>query len=441
MELLAFFSWLNNDVFALPAALLFFGVAVILTFKLRFVQFRGIARLFHMLKNGIERKERVKGGEQTIDARHALFAAMGTTIGMGNIVGPAMAIMMGGPGALFWLLLYILIGSVSKFTEVTFALNTRTSTDDGLVIGGPMRYLRSVSVFLARWYGIVMTVLFAGWNGLQANNLANIFAIEHVPNLFVGVVLAGVVLIVVWGGAQRVGQVASKLVPFMFFLYVSFALFILIKEAALFKGAVALIAHNIFTPAAAVGAFVGATIFQAFRYGTYRGIYITESGLGTSSIPHAIADTKRPSDQGILAMYSSLADLLLAALSGFLVLVTNIWTTGNVRPTLVYEVFKLYSSTLGQIVLLVSVSLFVLTTVIGNTFNGMQSFASFTKHRWMGAYIAFTLANVLIGSIMRVELAWEMMDTMLTLVAVPNLIGILILAFRQPEVLEINENR
>ncbi len=440
-DLLSFFKWLNDDFFALPGSILFLGTALILTVKTGFMQFRALPHFFSLLIQGVQEKkyEKKTKNDDSINPFHALFTALSTSIGMGTVVGPTIAIVTGGPGALFWLVVYIFFASVTKFTEVTFAIHTRTKTKSGHIIGGPMEYLKAVSGFLALWYSFIMTILFIGWSGLQANTLASIYALEQVPHWIVGLSLAIFVFIALRGGAKRVGALASKLVPIMFVLYVSFALFILCKDIAAFKHALQLIQQNIFSASAPVGGFFGASVFQAMRFGVFRGIYISESGLGTASIPHAMSDAQYASDQGVLAMGSTIADMLLSILSGLLVLVTGIWTRGGFSDTLIYEVFKMHVPVVGQLILLTSITLFVLTTVLGNSFNGMQSFSAILGRRWMPMYLFLTLLCIFFGALMPVPLVWEMMDTLLVLAAIPNIIGLLILAFRFPNVLKLRK--
>jgi len=438
MNWLSFFKWLNNDILALPATIAFLSTALFLTFKTRFLQLRGFGRFVALLRQGVGGKGTfdVRGAKRTINPFHALFASMSTTIGMGSVVGPSVAIIAGGPGALFWLLLYIFFGSATKFAEVTFALATRTQTPDGRVVGGPMQYLKAVSGVLATWYGMVMIFLFAGWSGLQSNTLATIYAQQGFPLWATGLVLAVLAWVVLQGGAQRVGLVASKLVPFMFCLYIFFSGWILLAHVDEFVQSMKLVFTTFFTTSAAVGGCLGATVFQAVRAGMYRGVFITESGLGTASISHAVADTKKPSDQGLLAMYSGLADLLLSFVSGMLVLVTGVCTYGEFRSTLVFEAFGLYAPAIGQIALLISISLFILTTIIGNSFNGTQSFASLTANRGTRIYQAVTCGVIFLGALMPVPLIWEMMDTVLVLVAMPNLLGLVVLSILRSDVLE-----
>jgi len=434
IECLEFFRWLNHSIFALPATILFASAAVILTLKTRFIQIRAFPRFIHMIIHGIKHEQ--GSHPKTINPFHALFTAMATTIGMGNIVVPPIAIIAGGPGALFWMIIYIFFGSVTKLTEVSFALDTRIETPKG-IIGGPIQYLKSISRLLAYWYGFVIVFLFVSWSSLQSNTLANIAARENIPHWAVGLFLAVTLLAVLNGGAQRVGNVASRLVPLMFVLYVSFALLILLKDPLALWSAVRLVVRSVLHPSAAIGGFAGATMLRAMNSGFSRAVFVTEAGLGTSSIAHATADTEKPLDQGILAMGAMIADLFLVCLSGFLILVTGAWMVvgDNVGSTLIYDAFKQHAPAMGSIVLLISITLFVLTTVIGNGFNGVQSFGALTNYRYTRWYVAFTVIVVFLGALSPVPLVWEIQDTLLYLVAIPNLLGLLILAFKRPNVL------
>lgn len=438
MDTLTFFTHVK-DILDIPTTILFFAVSIFLTFKTKFLQIRALPRFISILKDGMKRKQvhNQQGDVNTIDAFHALFAAMSTTIGMGNLVGPTVAIFAGGPGALFWLLLYTMLGSVTKFTEVTFAMITRERAADGHIIGGPMQYLKQISNACSLWYSYIMAVLFVGWSMVQSNTLAAIFAQENIPEWATGAGLAFLTFIVLIGGAQRVGNIASKLVPIMFVFYIAFAFFILFKDTTALKEACWLICNCIYKPAAPIGGFLGATLCQAISQGVYRGVYITEAGLGTSSIAHAMADTQKPTDQGILAMYSMAADALLSLISGLLVLVTGVWQHGIFRSTLIYEAFKMHAPGIGQLVLIISISLFVLTTVIGNSFNGRQTAASIVGERAVNYYMLATIVLIFIGSMLHVVLAWLLMDILITLVAIPNLIGICILAYRHSRDLRI----
>lgn len=414
----------------MPAIYLFLGVGVFLTFWTYCIQVRAFPRFLQLLFAN-KKAEDQNAKEQTINPFQALFAAMATTIGMGNIVGPSLAIVVGGPGALFWLVAYGLLAGVTKFTEVIFAVHFRKKLADGTMLGGPTQYLKAVTPFLGAWYGGITVFLLAGWSGLQANTLANVFYLEGVPCWITGTVLAIFAFSILIGGIKRIGALSSKLVPLMFILYISFSLLILFKNPIALWYAFKLMFHYAFTPAAAVGGFMGATLFGAIKAGVQRGIYITEAGLGTSSIAHAMADTKSPKDQATLALYSVIADMTLSLLSGLLVLVTGVWTKGVFSNTLMYEIFRDYSGfAVGKWVLIISITLFVITTIIGNSFNASQSFGSFTKNKGLIFFYLFLALVIFSGSLLTVPLIWKMMDVLVLMVAIPHLIGLLFLSIK-----------
>lgn len=427
-----------NDFLALPATIIFLGTAFFLTFKTRFMQVRGFKRFLELIKK--KNTPETKG--MSITPFQALFTAMATTIGMGNIVGPTVAIIMGGPGALFWLVIYTIFGAATKFTEVSFALFTRKKNEKGDILGGPTEYLSLIHPNIGVWYGVVTLFLFAGWSGLQSNTLAKILEQESIQPCITGSILSCILLLVLLGGAKRLGKFTSKLVPFMFVTYIVSALFIIFKDINALSNTFYLIFSSILKPAAAIGGFAGATIFQAIRWGIYRGIYITEAGVGTSSIAHSLANTKNPSDQGILAMFGVAAETFLCLMSGLVVLVTGVWKTikpGELTNTLIYDAFKLHSPFFGKWTLVLSICLFVLTTVIGNSFNGGQSFSYFTKHKYVKLYYIFAAIITFLGSLCDVKLIWDIMDIFLVLVVIPNLLGLIFLSIKYPEVLKIKK--
>lgn len=421
-----------NVLIGTPFAFLFLAVSLFLTLKLRIPQIFAFKRFIFFVTSGLTRRV---DSSKTINAFHALFTSMATSIGIGTIVGPSLAIVVGGPGALFWLLTYAFLGSVTKLVEVTFALTYRKKTVDGRILGGPAEYLKEVHPFLAYWYGFTTLFLFAGWSGIQSKALAEIGAQRGVPEWVTGLLLASAIFFVLLGGAQRVSAFASKLVPLMFGMYVTFSLLILISDPYAVVEAFRMVFNSIISPAAAVGGFLGATVYVAFKEGTFKAVFITESGMGTASIAHSMSDVKHPIDQGILAMYSVAADGFLCLLSGLLVLTSGVWKQGVFSNTLILQVFENKLPVIGPFFFIVSVVLFIATTALGNSFNGGQSFATFTQYRWIRTYYAFAAVIIFISSLVEVPIVWAIMDLVLPLVALPNLIGLIILAIRNPEVL------
>ncbi len=428
-----------NAYLAIPTIALFLATGIILTIKTGFIQIRAFPRFLYLLKSGIQKGHT---GAHTISPIRALFSAMATTLGMGNIVGPSMAISIGGPGALFWMVLYICVGAVTKYTEVCYAVYSRTTSLKGDIIGGPSQYLALITPSLGRWYAGLTILLFTCWSSVQVNTLSCIWAQEGIPHWVTGLLAVFILLVVVLGGVDRIGYFASRAVPIKFFLYVGFALIILIKNyAAVLPALGSVFAHAFSEPALAGGA-LGLTVFAAMREGIYKSIFITEAGLGTSSIPHALANVEHPTDQGILALYSGIADILLCTLSGLLTLVTGVWLLKDrLNNTLIFEAFKMHALPGAQYALMVSILLFVITALIGNTYNGSQSFAAFTNYRYVRAYYIGASMIAFSGALVAVPLIWNLMDVILVLVAVPNLLGLLYLAFTYPHILKFKQAR
>lgn len=425
-----------NTLLSIPALILFLGTAIFLTIKLKFIQFRAFPRFLSLITTGIpQRHTKAK----TLSSWTALFSAMSSTMGIGNIVGPPMAISLGGPGALFWLIVYIFFGSVTKFTEVTFAVFTKKTTLTNNILGGPTQYLRLVSPYLGNFYAFLTVFLFTTWSSVQVNTLACVWEQENIANWIIGLAVTSLLLLVVLGGVKRIGFVASKIVPLNFIVYVSLSLFILLNHWYLLKDSIILVLTSAFSYKAAVGGFMGASMFKAMREGIYKGIFVTEAGVGTASIAHALSEVKNPTDQGILAMYSGIADILLCSLSGLLTLSTGIWASDKLGNVWVYEAFKMYFPRFGSWAFLLIVFLFVLSALIGSAYNGSQSFLALVgKYKYVKIYYLVSALIAFSGALVHMPLLWQFMDIILALVAFANLIGIIILSLKYSNILKID---
>jgi alanine or glycine:cation symporter, AGCS family len=423
-----------STVLAAPTAFVLLVGALYFTVITGFLQFRSFGRFFKLLTGTIAEKK--QAGKNAINPFSALFTAMSTSLGMGTIVGPSVAIVTGGPGALFWMIVYALLSAATKFAEVTYAVHFRKKTTDGLILGGPMQYLNYVHPALAAWYTGVTIFLFTAWSGLQANVLAETFSKVHIPTLATGICIAFLALYLLEGGAQRIGRFNSALVPVMFVLYVSSTLFILFTNAHLLADAFRLIFEHSFAPMPALGGFLGASVYTALQAGTYKGAFITESGMGTSSIPHSMANVAHPTDQGVLAMVSVFVDSLIMLLSGLCVLTSGVWQQGMLNNTMMYTIFNSYMPTFGKIILVSAISMFIIGTVIGNSFNGRQSFAALTNYRYLRWYNITVTFFLFLSTMMTAPLAWAIADFLLPLVAVPNVFGVMYLAYKYPDVLK-----
>lgn len=409
-----------------PMTAVFLMVSIFLSCFTKFPQLRKFKKFLQILTS----KQASVSHKHTVTPLQALFTAMSTSLGMGSIAGPPLAIAVGGPGALFWLVVYAFFGSASKYAEVVFAVKFRQKAPDGTIIGGPTSYLWQVHRYLAYWYGGLTLILFAGWSGLQAKTLAEVYSTLGVPDYITGLTTATLVFFMLLGGAKRIGEFSSKLVPIMCITYLFASLFILFQDISLLREMITLVFKHAFSTTAATGGFLGATVMGALRQGIFKGVFVTEAGMGTAAIPHAMSDTKYPVNQGILAMYSVAIDTFFCLISGFVTLVTGVWTSGVISNTLIFEAFKIGLPTIGPFILIFSLTLFITGTAIGNSFNGSKNFAFLTNNRGIVGYYGFVAMLTLTGAIAYTPTLWNIMELLLPVTALPNLIGITILTIR-----------
>ncbi len=405
---------------------IFLLVGVALSFIIGFPQLRKGRKFLEILSS----KQINSSSTNTISPLQALLTAMSTSLGSGSIAGVPLAIVIGGPGALFWIIVYAFFGSVTKFAEVTFAIKYRTRAADRSIIGGPTSYLWQVHPLLAYWYGACAMLLFAGWSALQAKALSEVFERLGINCYITGLATTAFVLYMLIGGAKRIGKLSSYLVPVMCCSYLAVCLFILLQDLRLLGSMIKLVLTTACTGTAATGGFVGATFFMALRQGVFKSAYVTEAGVGTAAYPHALADTQSATDQGILAMYSVAIDTFFCIISGLVVLVTGVWQSGAACNSLIYDAFALGMPTVGPAILIFSLILFVTGTAVGNSFNGSKSFGFFTGNRYLIWYYLFVGIMIFLGAVAQSLTLWAIMDFILPLTALPNLIGLICLTLQ-----------
>lgn len=372
---------------------------------------------------------------QTIQANKALFTAMSTTIGIASIVAPAIAIRLGGPGTLVGFMIASLLGGAVSFTEVTLALAYRKKLKDGTIMGGPMQYLKAIHPTFAQWYAYAGFILLVVWSARQANTLSDLLNPYHMPRHFTGAFLAIFVVFSLIGGIKRVGEIAQKLVPAMFLLYTSASLWIVLCNLNKLPGIFELIFKSAFSKEILLGTGIGSSILYVMRWGLLGGFQNNEAGMGTSSIPHSMADIKSPISQGILSMIAIYSHGLLCILSGLVVLLTGTWKDPaiDVGINIVNTSFTYYFSNIGAITLAISAILFAYTTILGNSYNGSQCFFFITKNKYAKCYYWLTAILIFLGTIFDVKLIWVVTDFFVLAVALPNIVGILILMFRRKD--------
>jgi len=422
----------------IPLLLLLCG-SIVISFKTNFIQIRAIPHMFKLLWQSFSSAE---ASAHTIKAHKALFSAMATTIGISNITGPLIAIHYGGPGAIMGYLLATIFGSATTFAEVTFALKFKDSAPAGKRIGGPMHYLKKVfPSFVPLFYSLSGSILLVVWSGSQSNRLASMLSPYAIPNWICGLVLAAFTLLVVMGGIKRVSTVAEKLVPFMFVLYSSVMLWILACNAGKIPFALHTILKGAFYPDALGAGAAVAAVLQTLRWGLARAFMSNESGIGTATIPHSMAESENAVDQGILSIASVYSNGFLCLLSGLVVLVTDTHTyfeTDHLGA--ITKVFAHYFPFVGPSILLLSATLFVITTVIGNSYNGSQFYSYLFGQRGLHWYYAITAVSIFVFASFSVDFTTKMEDYLLLPVIIPHIIGVVILTFRYHSIITLKHS-
>jgi len=421
---------LNGLVWGPPMLILILGTGFYLMLGLRLIPLRKIGFGFIMLWHG-----RKKTGKGDISAFNALMTALSATVGIGNIAGVATAIHLGGPGALFWMWCTALLGMATKYSETVCAIEYRETDERGEHVGGPMYYIKNG--LKGNW--IVLGVAFAIFGALagfgignmvQANSVADaLHSTYAIPTWVTGVVSAVLVWLVLIGGIQRLGEVSGKLVPLMCVIYVVGGLFILILHAAAVPQALNLIFTHAFTPVAATGGFVGATMVLAIQYGVARGVFSNEAGLGSAPIAHATATSNSSVEQGLIAMLGTFIDtIIVCSITGLVIVVSGTWTSGLTGASLSTAAFEQLLPGFGNHLVTISLILFAFTTILGWSFYSEKcvqflfGIRAITPYRWL-----WVLA-IPIGAMAKLEFVWLVADTLNALMAIPNLIALLLLS-------------
>ncbi len=423
-----------------PPMLGMLGVTgVLLTLGLVFMPWRKVGYGFRLLFD-----KDSASGEGEVKPFNALMTALSATVGTGNIAGVATAIALGGPGAIFYMWVIALFGMATKYAEAVCAVTYREVDQNGKYVGGPMYYLRNgVGEFapeLGKWLGVAFAIFgavaaFGIGNAVQVNSMAAALDSSFgVPSWITGVVVAALVGIVVIGGIRRIGEVAGKLVPTMIVLYIGAALVILIINFTAIPAAIGMIFTYAFTPAAAAGGFAGAAVAAAIRFGVARGVFSNESGLGSAAIAHAAAQTNSPVRQGIIAMLGTFIDtIVVCTMTALVILTSGAWMmfgpdgSGLTGAVLTSTSFQ-ESIAGGQYVVTIALAVFAFTTILGWSYYGERCWQYLFKEQSVVIYRVLWVLAALSFANVKVDLVWNLSDTLNGLMAVPNLIGLLLLA-------------
>lgn len=423
-------GYLSNLVWGPPMLILLVGTGVYLTVILRGLQFTTLLPSLHLALV----KRRDPGSEGDISHFQALMTALAATVGTGNIAGVATAIHLGGPGALFWMWITGLFGMATKYAEALLAVKYRTTDKRGLMCGGPMYYISEGLGW--KWLGVLFAVFatvasFGIGNMVQSNSVCDaINTTFGISPTVTGLVITLATGLVILGGIRSIGRVTGLLVPLMIVFYILAALYVLIARADQLGAAFALIFQQAFTPTAAGGGFAGATVMMTIRMGVARGVFSNESGLGSSAIAAAAAQTRHPVRQAMVSMTQTFIDtLVVCTLTGLAIIVSGVWDSGDTGAGLTTMAFNaVIPGEVGGWIVAVSLTLFAYSTILGWSYYGEKSLEYLAGERAVMPYrLVFTLV-VMVGAVSKLNFVWLISDVMNGLMAVPNLIGLLMLS-------------
>ncbi len=417
---------LSGWVWGPPMLTLLVGTGLYLTILLKGLQFRALPLAFRMIFH----KDHSHEGD--ISHFAALMTALAATVGIGNIVGVATAITLGGPGAVFWMWMTGLVGMVTKYSEAVLAVKYREKGEHGMR-GGPMYYLANgAGLPKLGWLFALFTALatFGIGNMTQANSTAKILeATFHIEPWVTGTVLMLLTALVILGGIRSIGKFTSILVPFMIVGYVGASLTVLALNFSEIPHAFGLIFQHAFSPAAATGGFAGASIAAAMRFGIARGVFSNESGLGSAPIAAAAARTHDPVKQALVSMTQTFIDtLVVCTMTSLVILTANAWTQGVSAGQLTSVSFAETLGSPGELIVALATALFAYSTLIGWNYYGEKAIEYLFGARAIRIYRILFIATVIVGAMMNLEFVWNFSDLMNGMMAIPNLIGLLILS-------------
>ena len=445
-----FLSKVDDLVWGLPLIILILATGIFLTIRLKGIQ---IAQLPRAIKNLAANEK--SGTEGEVSSFAALCTALSATIGTGNIVGVATAIVAGGPGALFWMWMAALVGTATKYSECLLAVKYRVVEKDGHIIGGPFYYIEKgmgknwkwlarIFAFLGVCVGLFGIGTFSQINGItsavnnffDANNTHMVQILGHSYSWSVvisGLLITLCVALVLIGGLQRISSVAQVVVPFMAVLYVVSALLILIFNVTAIPGAIVTIVKSAFGLRAAAGGAIGAMIV-AMQKGIARGIFSNEAGIGSAPIAAAAAQTDQPVQQGLISMMGTIIDtLIICTMTGLSIVITGTWDMGLEGVAVTTKAFQIglpFPDTVASFILMVCLVFFAFTTILGWDYYSERCLEYLTGHnqKAVKVYRWIYIACVFIGPYMTVSAVWTIADIFNGLMAIPNLIALLALS-------------
>ncbi|MFP5491753.1 MAG: alanine/glycine:cation symporter family protein [Bacteriovoracia bacterium] len=427
-------------VWGVPLVVLLVGSGIIFTIYFGFPQLRFFKHAIDIIFGKYDKAE--DKGE--ISHFQALCAALSATVGLGNIAGVAVAVSLGGPGAVFWLWVAGFIGMCTKFTEVTLSLSYRDVMPDGTVHGGPMFVIKnalSKNFYPIAWIYAFFTILssFGAGNMFQANQMASVMkASAGIPEWLSGIIFCIGAFLILIGGIKRIGKVTEKLVPAMVGLYILGALAIIFVHIDRVPEMFSMIFSSAFAGTAAVGGFAGAAFKDVIVMGIRRATFSNEAGMGSSAMAHSAAKST-PIQEGIVALLEPFIDtIVVCTITAIALLLTGVWSMEGVPAgsEMTAQAFESVMGPTGRWIVTATVTLFAFSTMISWSYYGEQGITFIFGDKWIPAYRYVFIAFIFIGAIAQLNIVLNLSDAVYGLLALPNIMACYILLPKVKEQLD-----
>lgn len=423
---------INNNFLTYILIVMLLGCAIWFSFKTRFVQFRNIKEMVRLLGDSTAK---VNGHEKHISSFQAFTISLASRVGTGNLAGVAIAITIGGPGAIFWMWVIALLGASSAFVESTLAQLFKVKNEHSY-IGGPAYYMEKG--LKKRWMGIIFAILITitfgfAFNSVQSNTMsAALHNAFHIDPIYSGSIIALLTLAIIFGGVHSIAKVSSVIVPIMAVGYIILALFIVLTNIGRLPDVLELIVGNAFGWHQALGGGVGAALMQGIK----RGLFSNEAGMGSAPNAAATAHVTHPVKQGLIQALGVFTDtLLICSCTAFIILFSDLYGNNSMDGIeLTQAALNNEVGSIGTIYVAVAILFFAYSSILGNYYYGEANIRFITKRQWIVTLYRLLVGGmVLFGSLASLDIVWSLADITMALMAICNLIAILLLgkyAFR-----------
>ncbi|MBQ6601024.1 MAG: sodium:alanine symporter family protein [Clostridia bacterium] len=423
--------------------ILLIGAGLYFTVRTRFVQVRCFGEGLRQVFGGLSFKK--KDGASGLNSFQALATAVAAQVGTGNIVGACGAILIGGPGAIFWMWIIAFFGMATIYAEAVLAQDTKVKQADGTYAGGPVYYIKKAfpgkfGTFLAKFFAI-SAVLALGFMGamVQSNSIGeSCNTAFSIPTWVTGIVVAAVAALIFLGGAKRIASVTEKIVPVMAVLYIVGSIVILVARIKYVPEAFGMIFKYAFRPDALIGGGIGYALKTAISQGAKRGLFSNEAGMGSTPHAHALAEVKKPHDQGVAAMVGVFIDTFVVLTMTGLVVISTLYTSDGIlftgaakgveKTNMAMLAFgKVFGSTGANIFVAVCLFFFAFSTIISWNYFGKINFENLFGKKALPVYFVIATVFIFLGSLASNNLVWELTDMFNQLMVLPNVIAIVAL--------------